>query len=205
MKIKICGLMNLNDIEYVNETMPDFIGFIFASKSKRKISYEQALEMKKILNKNIKSAGVFVDENIENIIYAVKEGIIDLIQLHGEENENYIKELKTKVNIPIIKALKAENNLKDNINSTIADYILIDSISENSFGGTGKTFDWGIIPKTDKKIFLAGGINAQNVLKAIKTVKPYCVDINSGVETDGRKDKNKIKEIIQIIKGYNNE
>ncbi len=205
MKIKICGLMNLNDIEYVNETMPDFIGFIFASKSKRKISYEQALEMKKILNKNIKSAGVFVDENIENIIYAVKEGIIDLIQLHGEENENYIKELKTKVNIPIIKALKAENNLKDNINSTIADYILIDSISENSFGGTGKTFDWGIIPKTNKKIFLAGGINAQNVLKAIKTVKPYCVDINSGVETDGRKDKNKIKEIIQIIKGYNNE
>ncbi len=205
MKIKICGLMSLNDIDCVNEAMPDFIGFIFASKSKRKISFEQAFEMKKALNNNIKSVGVFVDEKIENITYAVNNGLIDLIQLHGKENKDYIKELRTKVNNPIIKAFKADDNLKNNINAAAADYVLIDSINETSFGGTGKTFDWGIIPETDKKIFLAGGLNAQNILKAINMVHPYCVDINSGVETNGRKDKNKITEIIQIIKGYGNE
>ncbi|MCD7739840.1 MAG: phosphoribosylanthranilate isomerase [Candidatus Gastranaerophilales bacterium] len=205
MKIKFCGLQTIEDIYYINEAMPDFAGFIFAEKSKRKISYNQAFKMKKALNNHIKAAGVFVNEKIENIILAINMGIIDLIQLHGDENNDYIKELKSKIDFPVIKAIKSDSDIIRNINSTIADYILIDSYNSNSFGGTGISFDWRIIPKTNKKIFLAGGLNSENIIQAVKEVNPYCVDINSGVETNGKKDRNKIIEIIKIIKGYKNE
>ncbi len=200
MKVKICGLKTVEDIQYINEFKPDFAGFIFAPQSKRKISFEQALLMKQELNKNIKSVGVFSDDSIENILTAVKNNIIDFIQLHGDESNDYIEILKSKTKAPIIKALKADNELKEKINTTKADYVLIDSSDKNSFGGTGKVFDWGLIPECNKKIFLAGGLNIQNIESAIKTVNPYCVDINSGVETDGKKDPKKIEEIMNFIK-----
>lgn len=205
MKIKFCGLTSIDDINCINEVKPDFIGFIFAQNSKRIISIEKAKEMKALLNPNIKSVGVFVDENVENIINIANENVIDVIQLHGNENNEYISEIKEKINLPVIKAFKSDSNLEENIKKTNADYILIDSHSNNSFGGTGETFDWELIPETNKKIFLAGGLNSDNIIKAIKTVKPYCVDINSGVETNGKKDKRKIIEITKIIKGYKNE
>lgn len=205
MKIKICGLRTLEDISYVNVAMPDFTGFIFARGSKRKITIEQAELMKSALNKNIKSVGVFVDESPEVIISAAKLGIIDIIQMHGSETDEYIKEIKNYTKMEVIKAFKADENLNYNIENTNADYVLVDSFGKNSFGGTGNTFDWGLIPETNKKLFLAGGLNSENILEAIKRVKPYCVDINSGVETNGAKDKQKIIEIIQKIKGYENE
>ncbi len=204
MKVKICGLKTLEDIEYINEAMPDFAGFIFA-KSKRQISFKQAAEMKYKLNKKIKSVGVFVNEDIINIISLVKCNVIDLIQLHGEENNDYIKEIKMLSNLPVIKAFKADCNLKYNIKNTSADYILIDSDNNGQFGGTGQSFDWGLIPKTNKKIFLAGGLNSDNIIQAMKEVKPYCLDINSGAETNEKKDRSKILEIMQKIKGYENE
>ncbi len=205
MKIKICGLQTTEDIKCVNETLPNYAGFIFVSKSKRKISIEQALLLKKELSPKIKSVGVFADEYIEKIIEYANMNITDLIQLHGNEDNAYIKTLKQKIKIPIIKALKADNNLEKNTKECIADYILIDSNSKEEFGGTGKTFDWNLIPKTEKKIFLAGGLNEKNIINAIKEVNPYCLDINSGVETNGKKDREKIINIMNKIKGYINE
>lgn len=200
MKIKICGLQSTEDIKYINEAMPDYAGFIFAPKSKRKITFDKTISLKQILNKNIKSVGVFVDDTIENIEKTVKEGIIDIIQLHGNEDNNYIKELKKRINIPIIKAFQAEKDLSENIEETKADYILID----NGAGGTGKTFEWELIPKTDKKIFLAGGLNIDNVEDAMIKVNPYCLDINSGVETNGKKDREKILKITELIRNKGN-
>lgn len=198
-KIKICGLTSLNDISYINETGVDFAGFIFFHKSKRYITLNQAIEMKNLLNSSIKSVGVFVNENIKEIINIANYGVIDIIQLHGNETNENIKEIKEKIGLPIIKALKADENLEFNIQNTIADYVLIDSFSTNKFGGTGITFDYGLIPNTDKKFFLAGGLNIDNIDNAIK-MKPYCLDINSGVEIEGKKDRSKIIEIVKKIK-----
>ncbi len=206
MKIKICGLTSLNDISYVNEALPDFIGFIFAESSRRKITINNALEMKKLLDKRIKSVGVFVNEDIKTIADISSQGIINLIQLHGSEDNGYINEIKKITSLPVIKAFKAQEADERTINSSLCDYVLIDSYDGNSFGGTGKTFNWGIIPKNIKKpLFLAGGLNYNNVDKAIKNINPYCLDINSGVETNGIKDREKILNIVNKIKGYKNE
>ncbi len=199
VKIKICGLQCLEDISYVNEAKIDFAGFIFAEKSKRKVSVEQAKKMKGALSSDIKSVGVFVNEKINRIKEIAELKIIDLIQLHGNETNEYIKNLRLEINLPVIKALKADEQLKLNIDKTIADYILIDSVSDNHFGGTGKVFDYNLIPKTNKKIFVAGGLNALNIQNAIN-LNPYCLDINSGVETEGKKDRKKILEIVKQFK-----
>ncbi len=205
MKIKICGLKSLEDISFINEAQVDFAGFIFAKESKRRISLNQAIEMKKSLSENIQSIGVFVNEKIETILDVTNAKVIEIIQLHGNEDNEYINILKSKTDLKIIKAFKADENLKYNIDNTLADFVLIDSYNKNNFGGTGEVFDWGLIPETDKKIFLAGGLNAQNISEAMKETNSYCVDINSGVETDGKKDKNKIFEITKLVKGYKND
>ena len=198
MKIKICGLKSLDDIKIINKAKTNYAGFIFAKNSKRKIDFNLALKMKENINPEIKVTGVFANQEIKEI--AELTGIIDVIQLHGDEDNNYIKSLKEMTDKKIIKAYKADNQLKENIENSLADYILIDSNSKSSFGGTGITFDWNIIPKTDKKIFLAGGLNINNIEKAIKMVNPYCLDINSGVETFGKKDEKKVIEIVKLIR-----
>lgn len=205
MKIKICGLSRIEDIKFINEFLPDYAGFIFAEKSRRKVNIDNAKKMKSILNENIKSIGVFVDESHEVIKEIADMNLIDLIQLHGNESNDYIIELKKEISLPVIKAYKADINLKNKIEKSCCDYVLIDSYSQEKFGGTGSVFDWGLIPDMNKKLFLAGGLNINNIEDAIKTVKPYCVDINSGVETNGIKDRKKIQDIILKIKGYKNE
>lgn len=197
MKIKICGLSCIEDISYVNGMNIDYAGFIFAEKSIRKINIKQAHKMKTALSPAIKSVGVFQNEDINKIIKVAQEGIIDIIQLHGSEDNNYINVLKDITKLQIIKAFKPTEEIKD----SIADYILFDSCFKDKFGGSGKTFDWKLIPDTKKRIFLAGGLNINNIEKAIKTVQPYCVDINSGVEINGKKDHKKIIEIVQKIRG----
>ncbi len=186
MKIKICGLFRDCDIDFVNEACPDYIGFVFA-KSRRQISVEQAALLRKKLNPQISAVGVFVNEDVNIINRAVAEKIIDIVQLHGNENEDYI----SKVNAPIIKAVKIGDQIPQN-----ADYILFDG----AVAGSGHTFDWSLLPQTHKPFFLAGGINMNNVQKAMETVKPYAIDLSSGVETDGFKDKNKILEIVRAIR-----
>jgi len=199
MKIKICGLQRLEDIEYINEVKVDYAGFIFSPASKRSINIKTADILKRNLSPEIKTAGVFVNQETEYIQEAALNNLIDIVQLHGDEDDSFVQKIKKLTGLKVIKAFRADKNLLYNIENTSADYVLIDSFDGKQFGGTGKTFNWSLIPQTNKEIFLAGGLNASNIKKAI-AVNPYCLDINSGVETDGGKDREKIREIVKIIR-----
>ena len=197
VKIKICGLRRLEDVEMVNKYKPDYIGFVFAD-SKRKVSHELAGQMKNNLSSNIMSVGVFVDASQEEILKLFNRGIIEIAQLHGCENEDYINYLKENTNneLKIIKAIEmSEAKDLSKYDNSHADYLLLDSGK-----GSGKTFDWRLIRKNLKKeFFLAGGINSSNVRKAIEEFNPYAIDLSSGLETNDYKDENKIKEIMEAI------
>ena len=205
LKIKICGLRRECDVDFVNSAGVDFVGFVFAG-SKRQVTPAQASVLKKRLSPDIKSVGVFVNESIENIKRICKNGIIDLVQLHGNEDSDFIKTLKNEINLPVIKAVKAlsEDYIKEEIRND-ADFVLLDSFKENSFGGTGSIFDWTIVPDIKKPVFLAGGLNINNIKQAVDMVHPFCVDISSGVETDGFKDERKIFEITKLVRGLEYE
>ena len=197
VKIKICGLKRLEDIRIVNKYKPDYIGFVFAD-SKRKVSHDLAAKLKENLDSDIISVGVFVDAAQDEVLELYNDGIIEMAQLHGSESEDYINELKEKTNgeLKIIKSIEMskEIDLKDFDNSK-ADFLLLDSGK-----GSGKTFDWRLIGKDLKKeFFLAGGLNKSNVDEAIKEFNPYAIDLSSSLETDGFKDENKIREIMEVI------
>lgn len=199
-KIKICGLSRQCDIDAVNIAKPDFIGFVFADKSKRKVSFETALSLKNHLDKNIKSVGVFVNNDIDFIVSLVKSDIIDIVQLHGDEDESYIQLLKSKIKAPIIKAVRVKST-EDILSADklSVDYLLLDTYTKGEYGGSGKTFDWKMIPEISKPYFLAGGLNIENIKSALK-VNAYCLDVSSGAETDGKKDKEKIIEIVKTVR-----
>lgn len=198
-KIKFCGLTRVEDIKIANEIVPEFIGFVFAKKSRRYITTEKAAELKKILRREIFSVGVFVDEKIEIVADLAKKNIFDLIQLHGAEDENYISNLKNFTDKKIIKAVQIKNaddlKLAENFSS---DFILLDSGA-----GTGKKFDWGILKNFRKKYFLAGGLNPENISNAIKILNPFAVDVSSGIETDGVKDAEKMKNFVEKVRSEN--
>ena len=198
VKIKICGLSRLCDIEAVNESKPEYIGFVFAE-SRRRVAYEQAEKLRTKLSPDIIPVGVFVNETPANIISLVRCGIISAIQLHGDENEAYIESIKKLTDKPIIKAVSLlKPGDAQTWVDTNADYLLLD----NKGGGTGQSFDWDLIGVIKKPFFLAGGLNIQNIKSAILKTNPFAVDISSGVETDGIKDREKI---ISIIRGIRNE
>lgn len=190
-KIKICGLKWLEDIKYANELVPDFVGFILSDGFKRSIKPQQAVQLKAKLSDNIKAVGVFVDEPAEAIDCFLRQGVIDIVQLHGSETPEFC----SKINAPVIKMLKPTDFDKISQYEPYVDYFLFDSGT-----GTGKTFDWSKIPKTQKPFFLAGGLNKENISLAIKTVNPYAVDLSSCVETDGCKDYIKIKEVMECVR-----
>ncbi len=198
MKIKICGLKRNEDIEYVNEALPDYIGFVF-SKSRRHVTLQQAYDLKRDLNSRIKSVGVFVNEPQDMIAELAKNGIIDLAQLHGNEDNVYISKLREKTDgkVKIIKAISISNEFSiDQINEIDADFFLLD----NGSGGTGKAFDYSLIKnKVNDRIFLAGGINAGNIKNAV-SLNPYCIDVSSGAESDGIKDREKIIKLVRSIR-----
>lgn len=195
-RIKICGLFRLEDISFVNEAMPDFIGFVFA-KSRRLVTAELAERMRSKLNPSIKAVGVFVDAPMEEVANQLKKGTIDIAQLHGNEDEEYIRQLKDIAGCPIIKAVsvKCYDDVKIAQGSP-ADYLLLD----HGKGGTGEAFNWNLAEDCQTPFFLAGGIHAGNVELAIKKLNPYAVDLSSGVETDGIKDKEKILEIVRRVR-----
>lgn len=211
VKIKICGLKRLEDIEIVNKYKPDFIGFVFAE-SPRKVSFEEARELSGLLSEDIVPVGVFVNEHMKLIVDLFKEGIIEIAQLHGDEDEKYIKDLKDKSieetgkEIPVINAIEIKDNTDFNDTvlewrDSLSDYFILDSGK-----GSGKTFDWSLIDKNSEffknSIFLAGGLNSENLTSAIEEFNPFAVDLSSSVETDGFKDEEKIKEIIEIVDTY---
>ncbi|WP_069999591.1 phosphoribosylanthranilate isomerase [Cellulosilyticum sp. I15G10I2] len=201
-KIKICGLSREADICAVNEYLPDYIGFVFA-KSKRQLSINQAKPLKKLLNPKIQAVGVFVNEPIESLISFEKEQVIDMVQLHGDEDEEYIRILKTKIKLPIIKAIRVKDKL-DIKQAFAADFVLFDKYVKDVYGGAGESFDWRMIEDVRIPYFLAGGIHLDNIQEALKRA-PYAIDISSGVETDGVKDREKIFKIMGIIKEHNNK
>ncbi|MBK5201077.1 MAG: phosphoribosylanthranilate isomerase [Spirochaetaceae bacterium] len=197
VKLKICGLRRVEDIRIINETLPTYAGFVFAQ-SKRQIDLNTALILKEQLDQRIQTVGVFVDSTIENIVNIVASGAINLIQLHGNENQQYISQLRERVNIEIIKALRVNNSTIYDFKS--ASYLLLDS-----GGGSGKTFDWTSVPKLKKPFFLAGGISIDNMSEAIESFNPYALDISSSVETNGFKDYQKILEFSNKLKKLNGE
>ena len=221
VKLKICGMRRSEDIEMANRHKPDYIGFVFAE-SPRKVSYEQAKELSGLLSDEIVPVGVFVNEHMELIVDLFKDGIIEMAQLHGDEDENYIKNLKAKSleqtgsEIPVINAIEIRDTDDDaddcddtediNYNKrllewrdSVSDYFILDSGK-----GSGKTFNWELVDSEilSKPFFLAGGLNSENLSSAIEEFNPFAVDLSSSVETDGFKDEEKIKEIIEIIENY---
>lgn len=186
----------------INEAIPDFIGFVFAE-SRRRVDEERAAFLKSFLNPSIKAVGVFVNDDIDRIARLCLAGVIDLVQLHGDEDEDYIKRLKELVPNGIIKAVrvKAASDITKAV-SMPCDFLLLDSYHEKRYGGTGNLFDWSMVPRIPKPFFLAGGINHENAARAIETLNPYAVDVSSGVETDGLKDPEKIKKIVALVRGF---
>ena len=196
-KIKICGLSRIADIEAVNHALPDYIGFVFAS-SKRRVDIETAAMLKEKLSLRIKAVGVFVNEEISVISEIVQNGIIDLIQLHGDEDGAYIKQLKKACDCPVIKSVSVGDTLPALPNK--ADYLLFDTLSEQR-GGFGKTFDWHILKEYNgPQYFLAGGLSIENVAEALSQLSPFCVDVSSGVETNGFKNPEKIYRFVQTVR-----
>lgn len=195
-KIKLCGLKRPCDIDYANELFPEYIGFVFAKKSKRYISPERAKELRKGLHPEITPVGVFVDEEIGRIADLVDGRIIDAVQLHGKEDEAYINALRKRVNCRIIKAFRVEKKADiEKANRSPADYVLLDS-----GGGSGETFDWSLIKEMNRPYFLAGGLTPENVKAAIAELSPYAVDASSSLETDGCKDKEKMAAFVGAVR-----
>jgi len=193
VKVKICGLTRSCDIEVANVEKPDYVGFVFAN-SRRKVTPSKAMELRSKLAKDIIPVGVFVDESIQNILSLVESNVIEVVQLHGMENEEYIMKLKELTTVPIIKAIAVRHTGDvQKWAQSATDYLLLD----NKGGGTGQAFDWSLIGETDKPYFLAGGLDANNIVNAIGQTKPFAVDVSSGIETNGLKDPVKIKEFIR--------
>ena len=188
----------MEDIEIVNKYLPDYIGFVFAQ-SKRKVSMAKAEKLKDNLDSKIKSVGVFVDADKEEILKLYDSQIIDMAQLHGSESEEYMHDLKNKTDnrIKIIKAIEISQKtdlLK--YNNSVADYLLLDSGK-----GSGKTFNWDLINENlNKDYFIAGGLDASNISGLIQRFNPFAVDLSSGLETDGVKDEKKISKVMEIIR-----
>lgn len=209
-KVKICGLKTLADVAKVNQYLPEYIGFVFAN-TKRFVTDEQAMEMKQALDSRIKAVGVFVDEPLEHVASLYKKGIIDIAQLHGAESEEYIRELKQKTDMCVIKATKVQTAEQVTaLMSNEADYMLFDTYKKGELGGTGVRFPIEILEKSledmaaqgksVKPFFLAGGLDYENVAEVIGKTECFAVDVSTGVETDGVKDEAKIKQFIEKVR-----
>ena len=196
-RIKLCGLTRLCDIEEANSLLPNYVGFVFAPKSKRYISPEAAGRLREKLNPSICAVGVFVRETPEFVAELLNGGVIDLAQLHGGEEELYIKQLRTLTDKPVIRAFRVEG--PDNLTQArecTADYILLD----NGTGGTGQHFEWKYLEGFDRPYFLAGGLGPENVADAVATLHPYAVDVSSGIETNGVKDRLKMRAFVEAVR-----
>lgn len=196
-RIKLCGLSRPCDIEAANALKPEYIGFVFAPKSRRCVSPETAEALRKMLDPAIRAVGVFVREDPERIAGLLDRGIIDLAQLHGNEDEEYIARLRALTGKPLIRAFRVDSpaDLADAREST-ADFILLD----NGAGGTGESFDWSLLQGFGRPYFLAGGLNPENAAAAVETLRPFAVDVSSGIETDGVKDGKKMKAFVDAVR-----
>ncbi|MDO4267936.1 MAG: phosphoribosylanthranilate isomerase [Eubacteriales bacterium] len=202
-KIKFCGLTRPGDVEAANELEPDYIGFVFAKTSRRYVNPETAAILKRHLKPSIKAAGVFVREEPERIAALFDAGIIDAAQLHGGEGTELVLRLKAMTSCPLIQAFRIEG--REDIlaaGESQADLVLLDA----GEGGTGTTFDWSLLRGMKRPYILAGGLNENNVAKAVRALSPYGVDVSSGIETNGRKDREKMRRFAAAVRyGMNPE
>ena len=200
--IKLCGLTRLCDMEAANELKPEYIGFVFAAKSRRYVTPEQAAGLRQALDPAILAVGVFVNEDPEWVAELLNEGIIDLAQLHGNETETYIKRLRQLTKQPLIQAFSVDSaQAVMQAQESTADYILLDS----GRGGTGTVFDWEFLKQIKRPYFLAGGLDIGNVAEAVERFHPYAVDVSSGIETDGVKDREKMRQFVTIVRSGRRE
>lgn len=198
-RIKLCGMRRVIDIQTANALKVEFIGFVFWPKSKRKVTPEEAAELKSILNPDTAAVGVFVDEKAETVAELLNSGTIDIAQLHGSEDEAYIRHLRTLTRKPLIQAfrIREQKDLEAAARSS-AESVLLDAGK-----GDGITFDWNLLKDFARPYFLAGGLTPENVSDAIAQLHPYAVDISSGIETNGIKDAEKMTAFVKAVRKEN--
>ena len=215
-KVKMCGISKVETIPAVVEAKPDYMGLVFAP-SKRQVTVDQAKTLVEELhrgyakkygsdtehdkNDTIKTVGVFVNETVDNLVTIANEANLDAVQLHGDEDEAFIQSLKERTNVEVWKAIQIRTaaDTEKWIDSS-ADMLLFDAYHKDERGGTGEVFDWSSLDAFERPFMLAGGIDSTNVARAIRTVRPYGIDISSGIETNGVKDDEKITAFIKIVK-----
>ena len=208
-KVKMCGISKVETIPAVVEAKPDYMGLVFAP-SKRQVTVEQAKTLVEVLHKqckaqndtvSIKTVGVFVNETLDNLVTIANEANLDVVQLHGDEDEAFIQSLKERTNVEVWKAVQIRSaaDAEAWIDSS-ADMLLFDAYHKDERGGTGEVFDWSCLDAFERPFMLAGGIDSTNVARAIRTVRPYGIDISSGIETNGVKDDEKITAFTKIVK-----
>ena len=201
-KIKFCGLTRVEDIAAANALKPEYIGFVFATGSKRYVSPQQAALLRARLDPAIKAVGVFVNEPPEAVARLLNENIIDIAQLHGQEDAAYLAQLRSLTAKPLWQAFRAETaaGLAAAARST-ADMVLLDS----GAGGTGTVFNWKLLQGFPRPYILAGGLDADNAVDAVTRLHPYAVDVSSGIETAGKKDPAKMAAFAAAVRGQDNE
>ena len=215
-KIKICGISKVETILAIVDAKPDYMGLVFAP-SKRQVTVDQAKTLVEELHKQytkrynngaeqsnndeIKTVGVFVNETLDNLVSIATEANLDVVQLHGDEDEAFIQSLKERTNVEVWKAVQIRSaaDAEAWIDSS-ADMLLFDAYHKDERGGTGEVFDWSCLDEFERPFMLAGGIDSTNVARAIRTVRPYGIDISSGIETEGVKDNEKIKAFTNIVR-----
>lgn len=215
-KVKMCGISKVETISAVVESKPDYMGLVFAP-SKRQVTVDQAKTLVEELHKQytkrynngteqsnndeIKTVGVFVNETLDNLVTIAKETNLDAVQLHGDEDEAFIQSLKERTNVEVWKAVQIRSaaDAEAWIDSS-ADMLLFDAYHKDERGGTGEVFDWSCLDEFERPFMLAGGIDSTNVARAIRTVRPYGIDISSGIETDGVKDNEKITAFTKLVR-----
>ena len=195
-KIKFCGLRREEDVKYAASLDAGFFGFILSQRFKRFVSPEEVCRLKALVPASSRAVGVFVDEPLDYVKECAKTAALDMIQLHGSEDDEYIGKIKELTGIPVIKMFKpvTEDDIISARKST-ADLILLDAGT-----GTGKTFDWRLAEGFERDYILAGGLSPDNVRGAIEKLRPYAVDVSSGVETDGIKDYTKMKAFAAEVR-----
>ena len=214
-KVKMCGISKVETIPAIVDAKPDYMGLVFAP-SKRQVTVDQAKILVEELhrgyakkygsdtehdkNGTIKTVGVFVNETVENLVTIANEANLDAVQLHGDEDEAFIQSLKERTNVEVWKAIQIRTaaDTEKWIDSS-ADMLLFDAYHKDERGGTGEVFDWSSLDAFERPFMLAGGIDSTNVARAIRTVRPYGIDISSGIETNGVKDDEKITAFTKIV------
>lgn len=195
-KIKLCGLARPCDIEMANQLKPDYIGFILAPQFWRYVPSETVAKLRTALDPAIQVVGVFVNQDVDEVARLLTEGIIDVAQLHGQEDEGYIAALRQRTDKPIFKAFRINSpEAVAAANASSADCVLLDSGT-----GTGKVFDWSLLEQIRRPYFLAGGLHPGNVEEAVRALQPYGVDVSSGIETEKRKDPEKMAAFVAAVK-----